>query len=297
MMSEEKHGMLKAAQSDTLLGAALAYVEAGCSVLPVKGKKPALPAWSNLQLVRPAHSHLHNWDKRGLLQGVGVICGAVSRNLVVIDLDGDDSVLTFCEAFPQLLNTFTVRSGSGHGLHIYLRAQTLPATTRAKGYELRANGCYVVAPPSLHPETKAPYIVANPAPVMLVVHLNKVTEWIRSKIPTPQAPHWIQPPALPRLGVTGTFEANAKRFYFNRAVEGEVFRVCSATEGARNDTLFKAARKLGQLVHQGLGISEIQEALLAASHKVGLPTHEARATISSGIRYGMRTPRQVPESR
>lgn len=296
-MSDTKHGMLLAATAPNLLGAALAYVEAGCSVLPVRGKQPALPAWSNLQLVRPAHSHIHNWDNRGLLQGVGVICGAVSRNLVVIDLDGDDCVLTFCEAFPQLLNTFTVRSGSGHGLHIYLRAQTLPPTTRTKGYELRANGCYVVAPPSTHPETKAPYIVANDAPVMLVVHLNRVTEWIRERIPTPAAPTWIQPPALPRAGVVGTFEANAKRFYFNRAVEGEVFRVCSATEGARNDTLFKAARKLGQLVHEGLGISEIEEALMAASHKCGLPASEASKTIASGIRYGMNTPRRVPGAR
>lgn len=64
--------------------------------------------------------------------------------------------------------TFIVQTGSG-GLHVYLRKspdasvrKTLKADYR--GIDFLTDGCYVVGPGSIHPDTKLPYIVLSGAP-------------------------------------------------------------------------------------------------------------------------------------
>ena len=91
----------ESAQYLTYLAAAMGYIEAGCSVIPVNGKKPAVQ-WAKYQITRTPYSHVHEWYKSGKLSGVGIVCGQVSNNLVVIDLDGNEAVQTFRETFPVL---------------------------------------------------------------------------------------------------------------------------------------------------------------------------------------------------
>lgn len=58
-----------------------------------------------------------------------------------------------------------------------------------------------------------------------------------------------------------------------------------APVGRRNRALYYAA---GDMVHAGHTAGEVERQLLAAADRCGLPTHEARATIRSGLRRGGR---------
>ena len=86
-----------------------------------------------------------------------------------------------------------------------------------------------------------------------------------------------------------------KRYVWS-AVEGEHDAVAAATEGDRNTTLLRAAVRLGGLVGAGmLGEDDARDALLVAAGTCGLPDHESRRTVSSGLRYGISRPRQLDQ--
>jgi hypothetical protein len=106
----------------------------------------------------------------------------VLNNLVVIDFDGLAAYSAFTTLYPALAETFTVRTGSGQGMHVYLYADTLPATTKAMNtpignIELRAEGCQVAAPPSLHPVTGKAYQVEEALDIRRVPGLAEVVAW------------------------------------------------------------------------------------------------------------------------
>jgi hypothetical protein len=99
-----------------------------------------------------------SWWRRWPQAGIGIATGATS-GLVVVDVDprhdGIASLRRLQAEHGPLPRTATVRTGGGGG-HIYLR---LPAgrSVRSRcplagypGVDLKADGGYVVAPPSLH---------------------------------------------------------------------------------------------------------------------------------------------------
>ena len=62
-------------------------VSAGLSVLPLRldgTKAPAIKEWKQFQNERPHELELKRWGTRG---GVGIVCGKVSGNLEIIDID------------------------------------------------------------------------------------------------------------------------------------------------------------------------------------------------------------------
>lgn len=82
--------------------------------------------------------------------------------------------------------------------------------------------------------------------------------------------------------------------YVLAAVKSEHEIVSCAAEGTRNDTLNKAAVKLGSLVGAGmLAEEDARDALLDACRFNGLEEPEARATIHSGLTFGKAHPRQL----
>src|SRR5262245_40735320 len=133
-----------AASRETTADAAFWYWRLGISIIPCRGKQPNIPAWQVYQQRRATRHELDNWIRRGLFETIGVICGTVSANLVVMDLDGADACQAFELRYPNLMDTFTVRSGSGKGLHLYYTCTTVPKTTRVilgekQAIELRAD--------------------------------------------------------------------------------------------------------------------------------------------------------------
>jgi hypothetical protein len=190
----------QASQAGSCYKAALAYHNLGMSVLPLKGKRPSLNEWKQHQTQHPTAQQINSWQGQGLLENVGIICGGVSGNLVVLDFDGPGAYGAFAALFPALTETYTIKTGSGEGKHVYLYVDRLPPTTRALDtpighIELRAEGCYVVAPPSTHPVTGKTYEVEKPLDILRVPNLDEVVAWIE-KFKAPQ-PEWRPPRDLP----------------------------------------------------------------------------------------------------
>lgn len=139
--------------------AALDYVSMGLAVVPLRprSKEPAtahgLRDWTDdpdsVREVWGAHPDLN----------VGIVCGAPSGGLVAIDLDchedGPDGMASLREwelAHGDLPETCTAVTGSG-GLHMLYRAdgEVRPSANAGLGVDVRGDGSYIVAPPSVHP--------------------------------------------------------------------------------------------------------------------------------------------------
>lgn len=140
---------------ESLYSAAVSYIEAGWSVIPLHGdscperpKTPAVP-WAEYQNRPPTDAELRQWFGEQGFQALGIVCGPRSE-LVVLDFDDSETAEAFARACPDLINTVTVRSG-GRGLphYYYTISPDLKLSTRhAPGVDLQAGGTYVVAPPS-----------------------------------------------------------------------------------------------------------------------------------------------------
>jgi len=64
------------------------YLKAGLSVIPTKEDKlPALQAWKPYQSQRIKEEEVEDLFSGGSVKGLAIICGAISGNLEVIDVD------------------------------------------------------------------------------------------------------------------------------------------------------------------------------------------------------------------
>ena len=287
-----KPTILLAAEAPNVYLAARFYAALNFSILPCAGKRPALDYWKHLQKRPALPPTIDQWNQCGLLQNVGIICGHVSGGLVVIDLDGLDAFHTFCARWPELLDTYNVASGSGDGMHFYYYTAIVPPTTRVVGLdcgniELRADGCYVVAPPSIHPISGNQYRVNNDAPIKTVPDLRNVAEWIKGLIKQKHGGTMPPPSSTPVYNSTA---------YGRAALRGEAEKVANANAGARNHTLFEAALRMGSLVRdQKISAAEVESALFAAAASLTASDGEAATarTIQSGLQRGMENSRDT----
>lgn len=267
------------ATAETVLEAALGYLACNISVVACMGKRASVD-WSQWQVVRPPDGLVHWWSYKGWMPNVAVICGQVSQGLVIVDLDGLDAVKEYEQRFHHLLTTFNVISGSGKGKHYYYQVKEVTPTTRTKGFELRSDGCYVVAPPSKHPDTGHKYRVERHAPIMTLKDMHEVREWIRGKMAsTPE--RTIQP----SMG-----EVRQATPYAIKALSLECDKVTAAGKGERNITLYYAALKLGNLIQMSyINRSEVEDGLMRAASHLSGDDGEGRSwrTIQSGIDTGI----------
>lgn len=140
--------------------AALEYAKRGWAVFPLaeKDKIPAVAGGFKVATVDAEQIELA-WAHRPQMN-VGIATGSMSGGLVVIDLDvdptrGEDGLETLLDweaEHGKLPETVTAKSGSG-GMHLYYRCNTPISCSvdNDKGVDIRADGGYVVAPPSMHP--------------------------------------------------------------------------------------------------------------------------------------------------
>jgi putative DNA primase/helicase len=143
------------------------FSELGLCQLPIRNdgsKAPALIEWEQLQRRLPYETELAEWNRSSKNLFRGFICGDVSENLEVIDIDIPDLVPLFIErvdaSIPGLTSQLVqVKTGRG-GAHFYYRCEDKPQGNQklAKvmngngkyktAIETRGEGGYVVAPPS-----------------------------------------------------------------------------------------------------------------------------------------------------
>jgi len=136
-----------------MLDAALSYAALGWSVIPLqpRGKRPLLPSWAEYQTRRATEEEVREWFTRWPDANLGIVTGAVS-GLVVLDLDGPEAVQAVRErgGLPPAPCVVT-----GKGYHYYLShpgqsVQNAASLAGIKGFDVRGDGGYVVAPPSIH---------------------------------------------------------------------------------------------------------------------------------------------------
>ena len=211
-------------------------------------------------------------------------------DLVVVDIDprhgGIDSLRALIARHGALPAGLRCRTGSG-GWHLYFAHPGGTVRNSAgrlgPGLDVRGDGGYVVAPPSLHPSgTRYTFRDAEtPVPAL--------PAWLERLVrPEPPPPRENEPIRL----------SDAVDAWARAAVLDEARRVRTAPEGTRNATLNRAAFNLGQIVGAGVVDDELVRDVLADSAlAAGLARREIDATIRSGLTAGAGHPRGPRSSR
>ena len=171
--------------------------------------------------------------------------------------------------------TATVATGGG-GWHLYYRhpgTATVPALPGRAGVDIKSDGGYVAAPPSVHPGTGQPYRWAGQRAVA------EMPPALRAALAPP--PDTAAPPPLSRPVTTHRAGAisspDALLAAHLRAVE-------AAPEGRRRATLYGAARGFARMVTAGAITAEHARAALTAAGLAAQQTdRDIRAAISGAF--------------
>jgi hypothetical protein len=138
---------------------AVYYSDFGWRVFPLrpKDKKPMIKRWqvkatTNFDII---NTWWHRWEDAN----IGIATGSES-GIVVIDIDtekgGDWSLAELVQDYGSIPDAPEVITGSG-GKHIYMRSPQEKIRNSAGrlgiGLDIRGNGGYVCAPPSIHPNS------------------------------------------------------------------------------------------------------------------------------------------------
>ncbi len=126
------------------------------SFIPIifKGKKP-LAHWKQYQKHLPETNDIDKWWKQywSKKANIGIICGKVSGNLVVLDFDNEKPYQDFikcCLGYDINIVATTPVVKTGKGFHVYLRTKSLTKGFKLKDLDIKAEGGYVVSPPSIY---------------------------------------------------------------------------------------------------------------------------------------------------
>jgi len=204
------------------LAAARGYLARGWSVVPVVAReKRPLVKWEALQTTPPTAKQLDGWFRRWPDANVGIVTGEVS-NLIVLDIDprhgGDRSLEELEHRYGPLPVTVEAIAGGG-GRHLYFTHPGLETRNRtglAPGIDLRGDGGYIVAPPSIHPSGAAYLWKPGHAPGEMA--------------PAP-LPHWLYRTPAGRGGRAGRSPEDWRRLVRDGVAEGERNATVAALTG------------------------------------------------------------------
>jgi len=138
----------------TLAGYALAYAKLGWSVIPIqtKGKRSKVK-WEKFQKERPTEDQIKGWWKKWPKANIGIITGSIS-DIIVMDIDSQKGREEYIAAFSELHNTISQTSGKPGAIHLLFKhPQDKEYANMAgiyKDVDVRADGGYIVAAPSIH---------------------------------------------------------------------------------------------------------------------------------------------------
>ena len=165
------------AKIQTIVNAAFEYARRGWRVVPLNGKIPLIKEWTanastDIDIIG---AWFHEFPEAN----VGIATGEQS-GVFVLDVDGEQGEVSLRDietTFGKLPETYEVETSRGR--HLYFLQPTGTRTkSQASGeigakLDVRGDGGQVVAPPSVHPETKKRYSVLRnvevaPAPKWLL---------------------------------------------------------------------------------------------------------------------------------
>jgi len=191
--------------------------------------------------------------------------------------------------------TAAVASGGG-GWHLYYRhpGGTVPSRPLPGyiGIDIKADGGYVVAPPSIHPSTGRPYRWVRPGPVEEMPP--PLVDVCRAATAAPFAPTGARgeasrqarvdtsrPPADPTVHPSGARGISSPA----ALLAAHLAAIARAPEGKRRVTLYGAARGVARMVAAAAITTEHAWAVLSDAGQVaGQSARDTRAAIAGGFR-------------
>ncbi len=226
---------------------ALNYLRKGLSIIPLRerGKEPLVP-WAEFQKRKPTESEVKDWFERWPNANIGIVTGEIS-GIDVIDFDSPEA---FAEAQQNYKVSDSPLAKTGRGYHLLCKHKTGTRNFQKKanlpGIDLRGDGGYVVASPSVHENGNSYHWCAGKS--LDDVKLADLPEWILANSEDEKVP--------------------IKDIY-----DG-------VTEGSRNDSLTRIA---GSLINDGLCFEECLEVVNAvnAKNKPPLPGIEVETIVKS----------------
>jgi hypothetical protein len=273
--------------TNALLTAALSYAARGWRVFPLHNIERGACSCGSASCHSPGKhprtkhgckdasldaAQLQAWWHRWPNANPGLATGPHS-GLWVLDCDQPSQLQALQQKLRIKLPT-TLTAITARGLHLYWKWAVGVRTRSAvfPGLDVRGEGGYVVAPPSLHLsgdyyQWQDPSCPITEAPAALLALASA-----HRPVDTPQR-------------VSGHLTP-----YQKAAIESATQAVQSAASGARNDTLNREAYSLA-----GLGIPEalLFDTLSAAAQTAGLSTREIALTLKSAISSGASKPRAL----
>jgi hypothetical protein len=263
------------------------YASKGMHIFPlrVKGKQPA-----------NSHGYKEATTSKEVIKAywkaapynIGLATGEVN-NLVVVDVDDEQIWATFLATQAKELPIGPkVKTGKGHHLYFsYPAGRSIRNKQKpGMGFDIRANGGYVVAPPSIHPN-------------------GSVYEFTTTEEELPELPNWLleliakpKEVAKTKLDFNASIAAaNDSLPYGMQALENECQAIAAAPQGTRNDQFNKSCFSIGQLVAGGvINHSFAFNSLTKAAQQSGLSTEEIGKTLASGLKAGKDNPRTALEA-
>jgi hypothetical protein len=212
---------------------------------------------------------------------LAVRTGAVS-GLAVIDVDpahGGDASLSELMTAGLVPRTLHVHTGSG-GLHLYYRhpGQALPSRPMPDraGIDVKADGGYVVLPPSLHHRTHLPYRWGTAADDVVEMPPALVTACLPEPVPAVLHPH---PTAAAATTAGGGIS------HPDKLLTAHLDAVRQAPKGKRRTTLYGAARGVARMVAAGaLDRADAIAVLTDVGHRAAQTPRDIQAAITGGFR-------------
>lgn len=270
----------------TLTEYAQKYAEKmGWACIPCLPKsKQAAIAWKPYQDRLPDEQELHDFFTGREDRNLAIVTGEVSNRLLVIDFDSFD---LYRDWVTRIYRHFTLSVVTGKGIHAYFHLEDEAAPINGKfqikgqnAGDIRYNGGYVLAPPSVHPSGAMYKWIDAPFLMVKFEELKLERPAKASAVLPPRQPgRPAAPTAAPENGKGTILDPKA---YADAALHRECEKVQSASEGSRNTQVYESAVKLAKYVNV-LGMEWIRIRLLSAAAVVGLPTMEASRTINSGL--------------
>lgn len=133
------------------LNMALEYLDNGFYVFPLKPKSKAPLTPSGFKDASNDPEKIRAWWGQYPNANIGIATGVIS-DLMVLDLDDGRNLP---EGWPEIECECVVKTIKGYHLYFkYPKGQDIRSRSKldGKNIDIRANGGYIVAPPSFHPD-------------------------------------------------------------------------------------------------------------------------------------------------
>jgi len=126
------------------------YLKNEYSLIPVNGEKKPYIYWKSFQYKKANKEDIFDWYDKFTDVNIGIVTGYISK-LVVIDVDDLNLLPELEELLPELRETTRVRTRRRYHYYFSLNGDYVKSTNSLFGrrLELKSNGTYVVAPPSI----------------------------------------------------------------------------------------------------------------------------------------------------